>query len=416
MWPEESANKQLNNTQKAPISQRKRWQLIVMLGGLMAMQPFALDPFLPAAPSIAATFAVEDSAMQLTLAGLSFGFAIGQLVAGPLSDTLGRRRPVIAAAVLYVLASVVVVTAVNFAMFATGRVLQGVAGAAIQVVGNAIMRDLYAGSALMKLMSRVYLVQALSWFIGPSVGTLLLNAFGWRGVATTFGAVGFALLLLAIRFLPETLARGDRAEREGALAITKRFGRVLRDRAYVGIVLVAMLNNVALFGYLSSIPFIYQNAFGLTPTQYGFILMFNSATAYLGVQVVALAARKFSIKWVVVGFLTLQMLDGLWLWQLARESAGFWPVEIALMIFCFFIGGSFAPLGTMALTRHGEEAGTAAALNMVLGSVAAALAGPAYAMLGTTNTSDLGFMIAGLYAAAIAVMYFIVQVRELPKV
>jgi len=398
------------------ITQRQRWNLILILGGLMAMQPFALDPFLPAAPSIAANFAVDNTSMRLTIAGLSFGFAIGQLIAGPLSDSLGRRRPVLVAAALYVLASTLVITAANFAMFATGRVLQGVAGAAIQVVGNAIMRDLYAGSGLMRLMSRVFLIQALSWFIGPSAGTLLLQAFGWRGMAVAFAGYAIVMLLLAWRVLPETLARGDRSERASVAQMLKRFGSVLHDRAYVGIVIVSMLNNVALFGYLSAIPFIYQDAFGLTPSQYGFVLMLNSASAYVGVQVVALMAKRFGIKWTVVGILMVQIFVGLSLLAMGAQNASWWSVEAALLIYTFLIGGSFAPLSTLALTRHGEEAGTAAALNMVLGSIAAAAAGPAYALIGTADTRDLGLMIAALFALAVLSMFVIVKVRQLPKI
>lgn len=405
-----------NTLNPAAITQRQRWNLILILGGLMSMQPFALDPFLPAAPSISATFAVDDTAMRLTIAGLSLGFALGQLIAGPLSDSLGRRRPILVAASAYVLASAIVVTATSFPMFAAGRVLQGVAGAAIQVVANAIMRDLYAGSGLMRLMSRVFLIQALSWFVGPSVGTLLLQAVGWRGMAIAFAGYAVVMMLLAVRALPETLARGDRAARANLLEMAKRFGSVLHDRAYVGIVIVSMLNNVALFGYLSAIPFIYQDAFGLTPSQYGFVLMFNSASAYVGVQVIALIAKRFGIKWTVVGMLSVQIGVGLTLFAMGTQNASWWSVEAALLVYTFLIGGSFAPLGTLALTRHGEEAGTAAALNMVLGSVAAAAAGPAYALIGTADTRDLGLMIAGLFALAVLSMFVIVKVRQLPKI
>lgn len=409
----ESASRQLTISNQDSISQSKRWQLIVILGGLMAMQPFALDPFLAAAPAISKTFMVGDSVMQLTLSGLTLGFAVGQLIAGPLSDTLGRRKPILIAAIVYVMAAAVVVFAPNIVVFALGRIVQGVAAASIQVVGNAIMRDLYAGSALMKLMSRVFLIQALSWFIGPSAGALLQQSITWRGMAVVIGIYGITMLLLAKWHLPETLAHGDRSDRVGILVMAKRFGSVLHDRAYVGIVIVAMLNNIALFGYLSVIPFIYQHLFGMTAAGYGFMLMFNSALAYIGVQAIAALARRFPTKWVVVGFLAAQVLAGLLLIVLAQGEPNLVQIEVTLAVFCFFIGGSFAPLGALALTRHGEEAGTAAALNMVLGSVGAVAAAPLFAVLGTQNTGGLGGLIVGAYVLALIVMFAVVRVRKL---
>lgn len=403
-------------TNQDSISQRKRWQLIVILGGLMAMQPFALDPFLAAAPAISKTFDVGDSVMQLTLSGLTLGFAVGQLITGPLSDSLGRRKPILFAAILYVVAGSIVVFAPNIAIFAVGRIVQGIAAASIQVVGNAIMRDLYAGSALMKLMSRVFLIQALSWFIGPSAGALLQQSIGWRGMAVVIGAYGITMLFLAMRHLPETLAHGDRADRVGLVVMTKRFASVLHDRAYVGIVIVAMLNNIALFGYLSVIPFIYQHLFGMNAAEYGFMLMFNSALAYLGVQAIAALARRFATKWVVVGFLAAQSVAGLMLIVLAQGQPNLFQIEAALAVFCFFIGGSFAPLGALALTRHGEEAGTAAALNMVLGSVGAVAAAPLFAVLGTQHTGGLGGLIVGAYVIALIVMFAVVRVRKLENI
>ena len=398
-----------------PLTQRERWVYILILGGMMAMQPFALDPYLPAAPSIAQTFMAPDAQIQLTMSALTLGFALGQVITGPLSDALGRKRPIIVAAAIYVVACIVVMTAPNLIVFAIGRVLQGVAGASIQVVGNAIMRDLYEGAALMKMMSRVFLIQALSWFVGPLGATLLLNVVDWRVMTGIIAIYGAILLTAATRVLPETLHGNARTEHGGIKAMASRFVHVLRDRPYLGIVLIGVLNSTALFGYLSVMPFVYQNRFGFEGSEYGYFFVLNSASAYIGVQVIAWLAKKVELKWVVLAVLVAQVGVGAWVLLAGLTDAPFLVLQIALMTFTFFMGGSFAPMGTMALTRHGEEAGTAAALNMVAGSLGSTLAAPLYANLGSTSSVGLGVMLISLYLLSILVMFAVVRPRTLAK-
>lgn len=377
------------------------------------MQPFALDPYLPAAPGIAEFFSAPDTQVQLTMSALTLGFAIGQLVAGPLSDSLGRKRPILIAAILYVVSATVVIFAPNILVFAIGRVLQGITGAAIQVVGNAIMRDLYSGYALMKMMSRVFLVQALSWFIGPLGGTLLMEFMDFRGVTAIIGAYGLIMLVVAMLFLPETLAKEHRGDHVGLIELFSRFRSVLRDRVYLGVVSIGMLNSIALFGYLSTMPFIYEQKFGFSGSEYGYFFVLNSLSAYVGVQVIAQIAKKVSLQWILTGILFVQIFTGLALALEAQMGASIVVVQATLMVLTFFVGGSFAPMGTLALTRHGDEAGTAAALNLVLGSVASTAAAGIFAQLSKDNTFQLGVMISICFVIALALMFFVVKPRQL---
>ncbi len=195
--------------------------------------------------------------------------------------------------------------------------------------------------------------------------------------------------------------------------MASRFAHVLKDRPYLGIVLIGVLNSTALFGYLSVMPFVYQNRFGFDGSQYGYFFVLNSASAYIGVQVIAWLAKKFELKWVVLGVLVAQVGVGGWVLVAGLTDAPFLVLQAALMTFTFFMGGSFAPMGTMALTRHGEEAGTAAALNMVAGSLGSTLAAPLYANLGSTSSIGLGVMLICLYALAILVMFAVVRPRQL---
>ena len=396
------------------ISQRERWKYILIIGGLQTLQPFSLDPYLPSGPIIARGFDVPDSLIQLTLSALSLGFALGQLIAGPLSDSIGRRRPMLAGSALYVFASAMVALAPNVELFFVSRFIQGVAGAAVLVVGNAVLRDLYNGLPLLKVMGRVLLIQALAWFIGPFAGSQLLQIMDWRGVSLILGTFAVLMLAMAIRFLPETLAREDRRD-EIFAGMAARFKHVLKDRIYVGLVIISMLNSVALWAYLVVTPFVLTNQYGLAPEQFGLLLTLNSFGAYLGVQVSSSLAQRVPAQWILVGLHVLVVLIGTALLILASERPPLWVLASLIWIFVFFFGMTVTPIGALSLAPHGNEAGTAASLMSVIGSLGIAMAGPLYTILSKQNMSGIGATIAISHALALLAMVTIVNPRKVPN-
>src|SRR5689334_20262935 len=126
---------------------RERLRLVLVLGALIALGPLTIDTYLPALPAIRANLATTSAAVQLTLAGTLAGLALGQLFIGPISDAVGRRRPLLAGTGLHVLASVLCVVAPNIALLGALRVLQGLGAAAAAVVAMAVVRDLFSGLA-----------------------------------------------------------------------------------------------------------------------------------------------------------------------------------------------------------------------------------------------------------------------------
>jgi DHA1 family bicyclomycin/chloramphenicol resistance-like MFS transporter len=395
------------------ISQRERWKYILIVGGLQTLQPFSLDPYLPSGPIIARGFDVPDSLIQLTLSALSLGFALGQLIAGPLSDSIGRRRPMLIGSVLYVAASFLVALAPNVEMFFASRFIQGVAGAAVLVVGNAVLRDLYDGLPLLKIMGRVLLIQALAWFIGPFAGSQLLQFMDWRGVSVILASYAILMLATAIKFLPETLKHEDRRDQIFA-GMAKRFLYVLKDRIYVGLVIISMLNGVSLWAYLIVSPFVLSNQFGLTPAQFGLLLTMNSFGAYLGVQVSSKLAQKIPAQWILVGLHLVSVTIGVTLLVLSAGSPPLWLVAGLVWLFVFFFGMTVTPIGALSLAPHGNEAGTAASLMSVFGSLAIAAAGPLYTTLSKQNMSGVGATIAAAHALALLAMVTIVNPRKVP--
>ena len=239
-----------------------------MLGFFLMIQTLVTDMFLPAYPKIAAFFEVPDAFIQYSLSAVTFGAAIGFFVAGPLSDSLGRRKPALAAVAIFSIASAGLYISPGIEAFVVLRFFQGFAGAAIAVVSQAIIRDLFVGNAMLKMLARVWLVSGLGPLISPFIAAqLLLVAPDWRIIPLALAVLCAVIFVIANKALVESHPIDNRRAK-GFDGVTRRFLAVFRDRIFVGLVLIAMVQTVGLFSYLNVIPFLYQDSLGLTPVQF----------------------------------------------------------------------------------------------------------------------------------------------------
>ena len=159
-----------------------RVRMIVVLGAMVALGPLTIDMYLPALPKIADELSVSSSVAQLTLTGTLAGLALGQLIVGPLSDSLGRRRPLMAGIVLHMLASLLCLFAPNIAVLGVARGLQGMGAAAAMVVAIAVVGDLFAESVAATVLSRLMLVLGVAPVVAPSLGAAVLLKASWHWV------------------------------------------------------------------------------------------------------------------------------------------------------------------------------------------------------------------------------------------
>src|SRR3954452_15644812 len=186
-------------------SSRALGWLALLLGGLSAFGPLSLDMYLPGLAQLGRELDASASATQLTLTACLAGLALGQLVAGPLSDRLGRRRPLLAGVALYAGASLLCALSPSIAMLILLRFVQGAAGAAGIVIGRAVVRDLYEGDAAARLFSSLMLVGGVAPILAPVIGGQLLHVTDWRGIFVVLAALGTALFAAAFLALPESL-------------------------------------------------------------------------------------------------------------------------------------------------------------------------------------------------------------------
>ncbi|HEX6606256.1 MAG TPA: Bcr/CflA family multidrug efflux MFS transporter [Chloroflexia bacterium] len=351
--------------------------LVIILGALSAFGPLSIDMYLPALPALGRDFGAGASETQLTLSACLVGLALGQMIGGPISDALGRRRPLLIGVAAYALASLLCVVAPSIGALVGLRVVQGFAGAVGIVIARAVVRDLYAGVALARFFSLLMLVNGLAPILAPVIGAQLLRFTSWRGVFVTLGVAG-ALLFFAATRLVETLPPASR-QTGGIPATLTTFCRLLTDRSFVGYALAGGLAFAGMFSYISGSPFVLQGIYGVSPQ--GFSLFFS--TNALGLVVAGQINGRLVGRVPVRRLLALGLIGtasgGMALLAVVLLGAGLVGILPALFLVVASLGFVFPNATTLALAGHPRTAGSASALLGVLqyavGAVAAPLAG-----------------------------------------
>jgi MFS transporter, DHA1 family, multidrug resistance protein len=381
-----------------------RTRMIVLLGVMVALGPLTIDMYLPALPKIADDLSVSSSVVQLTLTGTLLGLALGQLIVGPLSDSLGRRRPLMAGIVLHMVASVICMMAPNLAVLGLARSLQGVGAAATAVVSIAVVGDLFAENAAATVLSRLMLVLGVAPVIAPSLGAAVLLHGSWHWVFAVLVVIAGALLLVAALALPETLPPSHR--RPLALrSIGATYLELLRDARFVILVLVAALSMSGLFAYIAGAPFVLQGRFGLD--QQAFALVFGAgAVALIGAtQFNVVLLRRLAPQTIVVWALSAALLAaGAFVVLSVTHAGGLAGFVVPVWAILGAMGLVIPNAPAVALSRHPDAAGTAAALlgaaQFGLGAAVAPLVG----VFGNDEVALSAVMTAGIFVALVALL------------
>ncbi len=361
------------------MSSRRYLQLVLVLGALTALGPLAIDMYLPALPSLATDLEASQSAVQATITGMLIGLGAGQLVIGPISDAIGRRRPLIVGVAVHILSSLLCAVAPNIAMLTGARVLQGLAGAAISVVAMAIVRDLFSGLAAAKLLSRLMLVMGIAPVLAPSLGGFVLAATTWRGIFVVLALAAFLLVWVAVLGLRETLPV-ERRRTAQPRQVLRTYGTLLRDREFMALVLIGGLVFASLFAYISGSSFVLQNVYGLSATTFAVVFGANAFGLVLATQVNPWLVQRLGPRRVLQGALVMGAVAALVMFAAAAADFGGLPMVVGPLWFVIAACGfSFPNTPALALTRHGEAAGTAAAMlgsaQFVIGGISAPLVG-----------------------------------------
>lgn len=383
----------------------ERWaraRVFAVLGALSAFGPLSMDTYLPALPRVAADLHTSQSVAQGTMSACMVGLALGQLVAGPLSDTMGRRRPLWVGVAGYVGLSLVCALAPGAGFLIVARLLQGLAGATGLVISSAMVRDMYGGGRdSARIFSLLIMISGAAPVVAPLVGAQLLRVTSWRGVFVVLAGVG-AVILLGTLTLPESLPPARR--QAGGLRETgQAFAMLGRDRRFVALTLASGLACCALFVYIAASPFVIEDTYARSAQLFSLIFAVNSAGIVLAGQIGARLVRRVGPRPLLLTGLIQQVVAGLFLAGLVLAGAR--PPLAVLLAPLFLVVsavGFVAPNATaLALARRGVVAGAGAAVVGSFQFLTGAIVGPLSGLGGHSSLRPMGVLIAVLAVGAL---------------
>lgn len=354
--------------------------MMIVLGALSAFGPLSTDMYLPGLPSMTRDLGASASEAQLTISGCLIGLAIGQLIAGPLSDALGRRRPLMLGLLAYIVASALCAVAPSVGPLLAVRFVQGLAGAAGIAIARAVVRDRAHGLAAARAYATLMVVTGLGPILAPVAGGLLLHVTDWRGIFVTLAVIGAALIAGTAALVPETLAAAARTP-AGLRATRDSLGWLLRDRRYVAHTLAASLAFGTLMAYIAGSPFVLEHIHGLSPQVFSLVFAANGGGILIGRQLAATYVDGVGTLGVMQTGLACQLAAATGVLASTLFAPRLAPLLIGLFVAAASLGAVLPMATALAMEDHPERAGSASGLlgftQFLLGSIVAPLVGVA---------------------------------------
>jgi MFS transporter, DHA1 family, multidrug resistance protein len=334
--------------------------LIFALGVLSAFAPISIDMYLPSLPSIGLSLQASAAEVQLTLATFMFGMGLGQLIYGPLSDRYGRRTPLFWGIALYVLSSLGCALAPRVEVLIALRFVQALGGAAGPVIARAVVRDLYSGPDIARVLSIMTLVMGAAPILAPLLGGAVLAFAGWRAIFFVLTGAGVAAAALAHWQLPRTPVLQPSA------ALADNLLRLLRDKRFTSSALAGACAQVTLFAYISSAPFVLMSLHRVDAQQFAVLFGVNAAGFIGATQSNRLFLRRFPLAAIARGAALWLCVAHAGLFALTYLGVG--PLGFSASLFTCVIGLGliFPNVTAIALQGHADIAGLASS---VLGAV-----------------------------------------------
>jgi DHA1 family bicyclomycin/chloramphenicol resistance-like MFS transporter len=368
--------------------------LTTLLAMLSALGPLSMDMYLPSLPDIAHVLQAPTARVQLTVSSYLIGFAVGQVIYGPVSDRHGRRPVLLAAVTLYLISTLVCAATPSVTPLIGARFLQGIGGSGSIVLARAVVRDLYSGVQAARELSLMGSISAFAPIVAPMIGGVLQTAFGWRASFIAMAAFAVVALVVAGRLLPETL-RQRACQPISLSSVVGGYGAVLRHRGFLVYLGILTISYAGLFAWISGASVVLQGIYGLSAVAFGFTFALGAAGYMLGATVATrLVVRLGLDRTMGLGVMVLAA-GGLALAAVvAAGIPGVWLVA-AMAIYLAGLGLSMPQAMAGALTPFPDRAGTAASLmGLVQQTVAAVVAAIVGDYLGRSAWPVAGIVVA----------------------
>jgi len=375
---------------------------ILILGALSAFGPLAIDFYLPGFPAMALAFATDEKHIQTTLAAYFLGLSLGQLAYGPVADRFGRRIPLLVGVTLFTLASLACAFAPSLDALIAARFVQALGGCAGMVLSRAIVSDKCDAVASAKVFSQLMLVMGLAPILAPMLGGVLVNLYGWQSIFLVLTLFSAGCTLAVALGLPESLPSSQpRQPLSGAL---RQYGRLLKDRVFMGHALTGGIALAGMFAYIAGSPFVFIKLYGVPAEHYGWLFGSNAAGFILVAQVNARLLAKRGPAFLLARTVWVYLAAGLVLLGIsALHTQALWPLLVPLFVCIASLGCIIPNASACAMSGQGARAGSASAL---LGCVQFSVAAGAAALVGVLHDGSalpMALVISLCGAAAVGV-------------
>ncbi len=344
------------------MSGRPLYRQAIVLGLLIAVGAFAIDMYIPGFAAIARDLHTDPGTVQLSMTSFFVALAIGQVIYGPVSDTVGRRKPIIAGLGLFIVASAAAAFAPSIRLLIAARFVQGLGAAATAVVPMAVIRDEHTGPDAARLLSLAMLSLSISPILAPVFGGLLVQFTSWRLIFVVLIMICLAVVVMTLRLLPETHPPSRRVSAR-PLSILLTYRGLLGNRRFIVPILIAACAQSVLFLFISGAPFVFVTLHRLLPTVFG-VLFALHAIAVIGIsQFNAPMLHRFGTTRLIGGGAMAVSLAAVTLMVLvACGMTALWPFVLLTLTIFTSLGLILAPAFLAAMEPFGAVAGAAAAL------------------------------------------------------
>lgn len=376
--------------------------IIFLLGLLSVVTPFAIDMYLPAFSRIAHEFGTTTNAISLSLSTYFIGFALGQILYGPLLDRFGRKRPLYFGLALYILASVGLAQAHSIRVFIALRFIQAIGGCAAQVAAIAMVRDFFHVRESAKILSLLFLIIGTSPLFAPTIGSALVSTLSWRWIFLILGAMASAILILIFSALPE----GHTPDTSISLMprpILQGFWAILKQPQFITYALAGAFSFAGLFAFVAGSPIIFMDGFHMSAKAFGLTFAVLVMGFIGGNQLNVFLLRKFSSQRIFFLALLFQVCIGLVFFTGTRIHLV--DLTATLVLFFFFlsaIGLTYPNAAALGLAPFSKDAGSASAL---LGFLQAGIGSLISTGIGFLGASAIVTLLSGTAVTALLILF-----------
>lgn len=391
---------------------KQKYTILFILAGLSALAPFSIDMYLPAFPAIAKGLQTDIAQVTLSLTSYFIGISIGQLFYGPITDKLGRKKPLLFGLSVFMLASVGCALSPSISWLITMRVILALGGCVGMVVGRAVVRDLFPVAEIAKIFSILMLIVGVAPILAPSIGGWVLTVSTWRTMFYFLTAFGFILTLAVYFYLPESQKEANDKPLNFKNVI-QDYKTVFNEKTFLFYAFSGSIAMAGMFAYISGSPFVFMKYFGLTEAQYDWVFGTNAMGFILGSQLNRLLLKRFSsLQIITLSSCTLFIVavSLIVLFQSELITTGVLIAHLFTFLFCL---GLLVPNSTaMALAPFTENAGSASALIGFIQMVSGAILS---AVVSALHNETLFPMIFGMALSGILAFMIVMQLNAKVK-